>query len=308
MKNNILKRGASVLLALVMCLAFTVTSTVEADAASTKSFKVVSQENFKYTNNYTLNGETKKSSENYKYTYTYKNGLNTSVKYGDGKTVYTRNKKGYVTKAVYYDKNGKKTSYNVYTVKSNGDVKKYVTYSYNGSKATKESTTTLKYYSKGKIKQRKTVYTDKSYMLSKYDKNGNETLYQHKDSYGSQKSTYKNTLDKKGNPTKVVETSTNTYGSYTYKEIVTTTNTYTYNKKGLATKVVSKSVTKEDGKTVSTTNSTTTNTFDSKKNLTKSVHSGTTKSDGYTSTFKSTSTYKFKTLKNVPKKYWHLYQ
>ena len=182
MKNSLLKKSGSMLLSMALVLTFVFALPQEASAASkTKKFQV--QSSSAYTDTYTntdyngnLHTETSKGSSVYKY----KNGLCTQINNNDGKTVYTRNKKGYVTQIKRFDKAGKLKSVSKLTVNKNGDITKEQFYSVNGSTHTLDSTTTKTYWKKGAVKQ--SVTTDRyGTSTSTYDKYGNITSYTSKD-------------------------------------------------------------------------------------------------------------------------------
>ena len=276
MKNTNVKRIASVLISLVLCMVFTLSMTVQADAVSrTKTYQVVTQEKSVYKEN---GGAPDKNVDSCSYN---KNGLRTETKRGGqmaGKTTYKRNGKGYITEVRYYNKKGKLVFREVYKRKSNGNITTATYYSVSGKKEQKQSTRTYKYWSRGKIKQISAKGKDYS-NVEKFDKKGCSISYSNTSRSGKDKSTDKctsvNKYDEKGNLVERTENWTYVDQGKTseYKEVYT--YKYTYNKKGNPSKKVCKRV----------------------------MYNGKVK-EGYST---NTITYKYKNVK-VPEKYWSIYK
>ena len=223
MKSKIMKRSVSALLALMVCMVFTLATTVEASAAAkpkTKSMKVLVE---------TTYGEGEYSS---KTTYTYdNNGLRTAINNPYSKSTYKHNKKGFVTERRYYEEGNKNPSFiTKYSLKKNGDAKKAKTTIYDEETGKKVSTETTKYtyWKKGVIKKSTTTSKNAKY-VSTYDKHGN--LKSSKSTWKDGKKKYtssticKNTVNKKGDLTKRVETYKSSDGE---KYVYTTTYKNTY--------------------------------------------------------------------------------
>lgn len=277
MKNTYIKRIVSVLMSLVLCAAFTVTTTVRADAAAgTRTYQVVTQ-----TKNVYQTDGFKASTDVWKYSYN-KSGLKTAESLNGGealsKITYKRNNKGYVTEARRYDKKGKLASRTVYKLKANGNISTATDYSVSGKKSTKECTITYKYWSRGKVKQVTTKGADYTY-VDKYNKKGYMTSYSRTWVFGKDKSTDKCTYsykyDEKGNPVRITTDATSVDEGRTTKNKDVTIFKYTYNKNGNPTQTIRKWTNYENG---------------------KKQDSGTI-----------TTTYKYKNVK-VPEKYWNIYK
>ena len=262
MKKKYFKRIVSLMLALAVFVMFPVAFTQEAQAASTKTFYVVTSatHTYKYDDN---------DSNTYKYTYTRgKNGFLKKSTYDDGHTVYKRNSKGYTTETKVYE--GKKlveTYTYVYSYGSNGLPKtEKCYYKPAGGKKTLNFTSKYTWYSNKHIKKEVYKGTDgrstslywKNGKIKSYSYKGNGEIKSIKETYDSHGSvlthksegsdysiTEKHTLkyDKKGNPVKDVYTVTNKFDNETSTTKVTDTTEYKYDKHGN----ILKSVKQEQG-------------------------------------------------------------
>ena len=266
----------AVMMSIMVAVVFTCSFTVEANAASKKTYYVPT----KVTTVYDSNDGSKTT---YVTTYSYfKNGLLKQATGQYGKTVYKRNKEGYATSEKIYDETGKLTSEYVYKFKKKVPVS-CTAYQYADGKKILDGTYNLT-YKKGVLRKsvykqadgnytNTTTYTKKGIPIkstrntgyTNYDKNGNQTTYYYASTDGSYKelTTYTYKYDKKGNPVSEIEKGTFTSGGTTDTITATTTYKYTYNKAGKITKCVASRVTTyKDG---SSYKSTTTTTYKYKK-------------------------------------------
>ena len=294
MKKKYFKRIVSLVLALAVFVMFPMAFTQEAQAASTKTFYVTTSatHTYKYADGNT---------NTYKYKYTRdKNGLLTKSTSDDGYTVYTRNSKGYATKAKYYeDKKLSETDTYVYTWYGNGLPKTEKCYAKTvGGK--KKLVYSSKYTWYGNKHLKKEVFKSNNSngtWTSLYWKNGNIKSSSFKGKDSSSKTTY----DKRGNILTYVSKGENS--SFSEK------HTLTYNKKGHVIKDVIKNTDVYDEKTTkSTTTETTKYDYDKHGNILKSVTTSKFKDSGgkiHKSVY--THKYTYKAVK-VAKKFWHFYQ
>ena len=244
MKTKRSGRFLSVLLALMVCVVFTVPFTQVADAASKKTFYVPT----KITNSYTFDGQTDTFTTTYKYN---KNGLRTTAKFNDGsKTTYKRNKKGVIKSWKTTDKKGKTTASGTCKIKGSKIVSEKI-YSYNGKKKTLNSTITYT-FSGNTLTREESVYSDGDRFISEFDSNGNVTKDVLFMKGGSTMTTvHAIKVDDHGNVISDVQTITNVFDGNTSTDVVTTNTVYTYNKAGKITNEVS-TTTNSDGKVTST--------------------------------------------------------
>lgn len=281
-------------MALVLSVAvfalFPVAFTQQAQAASTKTYYVVTQSKTVWTT-----GQGGGDTYYTKYTYN-KNGLTTSAKYTDGKVKYTRDSKGYITKAKSYDKSGKLQSTSVYTNKYNGKglLKSSKVYDVKGKKKTLSYTAKYTYYSNKKLKKEVLKYADGGSGTYTYYKSGRMKSSTYKDADG-----------------KVSTTKYDKHGSMKSHKSADWTENHTvlkYDKKGNLIKDVYTSTSTFDGSSYTTKYEMTAKlTYDKHKNITKSVQTTKiTQMDGSVATEKNTYTAKYKKVK-VPKKYQHFF-
>jgi len=303
MKNKNLKRFASLMLSLMVLTVFTLAVTLEVNAATeTKTFYVMT----KSTDKIVQDGKTTHKGTT---TYTYdKNGLGKTTVTDYEKTVFKRNKTGYLTSVKRYDPSGKLFK-----------IEKY-------------SKNKVKYYDvHGKDKALNATRTDKVY------KNGKLKSYIFENVGGDYISNYY--FDKKGNPTKskvvdpirITVTKYDKYGmpiSETAKlkdrsanQVIT--SKYKYNKNGTAASAKIVSVTdfsggkdQQGGYTVTATRKTTyTYKYDKHGNKTRMVLTTKLKTvtegpdsryETSNSTITQTYTYKYKAVK-VKKAFWKFF-
>lgn len=325
MKRDYLKRGGAILLSVMVFVAFSVVVTPDAYAAKSKGKKypVTSEVTnaWSYLNTYSdgeKDGESGKDIMVYHYD---KNGLCTSVTNGNLKTVYTHNKKGYVTSTKEYDGNTLSTM-TTYKVKKNGDVSSLKFYVAGKGFKTPYQTMSYTYWKKGVVKTTVNKLGDDTYKTW-YDKKGNitkevssgkTTIWDEKkgdtvDGTYTETATYKNKLDKKGHAIKTTVTRVNKLSNgNTEKSTETITRSYKY-KKNKILKCTTNTVRKNsEGKVEYKDKTVETNTYNKSGYLTKSTYEDTwSYSDGETYSNKSTSTIKYKRVK-VAKKYRHLYK
>jgi len=295
MRSKHLRRVISLVLAFAMFIIFPMAFTLEAQAASTKTFYF--RTSFKQVAKYSTGD---KDSYTTKSTYG-KNGLIKTRTYSDGsKSVYTHDKYGYVKTEKSYDPNGKlDTTYSyVYKYGKNGLPKTEKQYMKIGSgKKELLGTSTYTYYANKRYK--KIIYkTEDGKATSLYRKDGTQKSYTFKGKNGySTKATY----DSHGS----TKTWIYTGDGYTSKENHTTLK---YDKKGNIIKDVYTMKTIYGGDTYkSKCTETTKYTYDKHNNITKSVTKiKNTDSSGNTTVTTYTNTYKWKAIK-VAKKYWHLF-
>ena len=170
MGYKILKRGVSLLMALMVFTAFTLVATFDVNAASGDTRTVYLLTSQKTVRRY---ADGKKDTTIFKRTYD-KNGLWKSHESSDRKMVAARNKKGYFTKIKSYDGNGKllKTDTYKYTYNKKGLVKTEKMYTKEpGKKKVLSSTYKYTYYSNGNFKTASGKLDDAT-TIDKYRKNG----------------------------------------------------------------------------------------------------------------------------------------
>ena len=238
--------------------------TQKASAASKKTKYVVTQE----TRIAKEEGENVTTVYNMQY---YKNGLLKARIYKSGsKTVYIRNKKGYITTVNEYDSKGKLEDTWGYTYKydKKGNAISQTDYYYDNGVKKIGSTTKFKNYKNGKIKKETYVDGDYSWIVT-YNKKGDVTSEVDKGKTYSYTYKYKYKYDKKGNPVKVVRTYSGKDSEGSESSVTTTTYKYKYDKH---------------------------------KNVKKAVITKVYKSSNYTYTDTTTELYKYKKVK-VPKKF-----
>ena len=245
MKKHV-KRYLSLALTFALVLAIPFAFTQEASAASKTTKYVTTSNTITYKNSDGSIGSTSTTNITY-----FKNGLAKTITYSDGsKTVYTRNKKGYITSGTSYDKNGKLDyaySYKYEYNKKGLPVKQYEYDQYNKL----AGTYTVSFYKNGKEKESVFTFADGNGVNSyKYNKKGDITFVKYTDKTYSSWSNYSYKYDKKGNPTKIVRTEEWVDGSDSGKATSVTTYKYKYDKKKNVKQSDSTEVyTSSDGKT-----------------------------------------------------------
>lgn len=164
-----------------------------------------------------------------------KNGLLVSINEANQKTVFKRNKKGYVKGYDQYNSKGEKTRYGIFKLKSGKYASSKIHYEVGNS--TPIRNTTYTYYKNNVAKKVRMVAGDYS-LTWNYDKKGNLTKHEEKSGDYILITKYKNTFNKTGKLTKQ-------RGTISGSANGTTTIKNTYNKKGLLTKKVTNTVLKD---------------------------------------------------------------
>ena len=277
-----MKRSLGIVLSLILVLTFTVMSTGQADAKS-KTKVIYLNTSSTITSGDGDSTSTTTTKINYN-KYGLRKSLTSSGKNYSSKLTYKRNKKGAPT-FIQTKTNGKITNKNENTVNKKGLVTKSKVYAKEKGKWTHTGTYSYKYFGNGNLK--KSSYKSKNGKIKytttlrkdgtiikqttvspygnysyNYDKNGHQTDSTYKTSVGSGKATDVNTVDKKGNLIKQVETDVFTDSNGT-KMTTIRTKTYdlTYDKHGNIVKEVSSIESVESDGSKYTYSSTTTSTY-----------------------------------------------
>jgi len=231
MKTKRVSRFMSVVLAVMMFIAFSAPFTQVASAASKKTFYVPT----KVTNTYTFNGQTGKSKTTFKYN---KNGLRTSVRFSSGnRTTYKRDKKGLIKSWKTTNKKGKVIASGRSKIEGGVVVSEKV-YNVKGKKKTLNYTASYT-YANGKVVREEDIYANGDKFITEYDNYGNIIKETYQLKIETMITTHNLKTDAQGNIISDVETVVDVFNGQKTTTVTTTNNVYTYDKKGNITKKVS---------------------------------------------------------------------